>query len=326
MDIYLNLTYRILPVLAAGPDPLKKIYDHGIVVTDGGWFIVSNHVILMIFSAILMLIIFPIVARPYRGNDLVPTGTRNFFEAILVFIRSDVVKPILGDQTDRFIGYLWTLFFFILFNNLIGLMPLDVVTLWVLGLGLDYPVYGTPTGNVWVTGALAVIAFLVMQISGIRANGFVNYSKHFLGGAPWYMFPIMIPVELLGMVVKPFALMIRLAANMTAGSIMLGVLLMFVSLAFVGLGTLGGGAISLTVILGSVAIMALKLFVSFLQAYIFTFLTSLFIGQLVVHEHDDEHHVEEIHEGDEPISGGHLEDMHKLPAEARQAGGHMAAG
>jgi F-type H+-transporting ATPase subunit a len=235
---------------------------------------------------------------------------------------------VLGEETDRFMPYLWTLFFFILFNNLLGLLPLEPITGPIVRIISGDPhahaVYGTATANIWVTGTLAFLSWLVIQVSGIRANGLVNYCKHFLGGAPWYMAAVMIPVEIMGMFVKPVALAIRLFANMTAGHILLAVLAGFTGTAAgIGVGALIG--IGIPVVLGSVAIMCLETFVAFLQAYIFTFLTSLFIGQLVVHEH--EHHEGEgghHDEAHEAVGGGDLTDYEKLPDAPRQAGAHMA--
>ena len=138
---------------------------------------------------------------------------------------------------------------------------------------------------------LAVFSFLVWNVAGIREHGLKSWAHHFLGGAPWYMAPIMVPVEIIGMIVKPAALALRLFANMTAGHILIAVLIGFVSASFAAGAALGAG-VTFAVILGATAIMVLELFVACLQAYIFTFLTALFIGQLVVHEeeHDEAEH------------------------------------
>jgi F-type H+-transporting ATPase subunit a len=316
-----------LPLTLAFDNPLNHVVDWPIIKVNG-WNVLSNHMVMLVISALLMVIIFPLLTRRYRSGELVPTGTRNFFEAILMFIRNDVAKPVLGDETDRFMPFLWTLFFFILFNNLLGLLPLEPITKPIIraitGNPQHHAVYGTATANIWVTGTLAFIAWLTIQISGIRANGLKNYLKHFLGGAPWFMFPIMVPVEILGMLVKPCALAIRLFANMTAGHVLVAVLISFTGMAAaVGVGALV--AIGIPVVIGTMAIMMLELFVAFLQAYIFTFLTTLFIGQLVVHEH--EHHAGEggeHHEKHEVIGGGDLTDYEQLPDKPRQAGSHMA--
>lgn len=318
-----DLTLTGFPALLAAANPLEHVVDHPIIKSAGGWYILTNHMVMMLLAALLMLIIFPLITRRYRDGELVPTGTRNFFEALLLFIRNDVAKPVLGDETDRYIPFLWTLFFFILFNNLLGLLPMEPLTAPLAkGLGLEHAIYGTATANIYVTGTLAFVAWLVIQLGGIRANGLGNYSKHFLGGAPIYMAPIMIPVEIMGMLVKPVALAIRLFANMTAGHILIAVLTGFMVTA-AGMGVAALVGIGIPVIVGSVAIMCLELFVAFLQAYIFTFLTSLFIGQLVVHEHheDEGGHHDEAHES---VGGGDLTDFAELPASARGAGTHMA--
>ena len=291
---YTLLSSTLLP-LAAGNNPLNHVVDWPII-TVNGWSLLTNHVVMLLATTIIMLIVFPLITRPYREGKLVPTGARNFFEAILLFVRDDVVKPVLGHDTDRFMPFLWTLFFFILINNLLGLLPLEPITGPIIrritGDPNHHAVYGTATANVWVTGTLAFISWVVIQVSGIRANGFANYSKHFLGGAPAFMAPIMVPVEILGMLVKPCALAIRLFANMTAGHILVAVIVGFSAMAAnLGYGALAG--IGVPVVIGATAIMCLETFVAFLQAYIFTFLTTLFIGQLVVHEHEEHH--EEAH-------------------------------
>ena len=313
--------------LLAAASPLEHVVDH-YILKAGHWYILTNHMVMMSLAALLMLLIFPRLTKPYRDGKLVPTGTRNFFEAILMFIRNDVAKPVLGDETDRYMPFLWTMFFFILFNNLLGLLPLEPITgpivRAITGNPNAHAIYGTATANIYVTGTLALISWVVIQAGGIRANGLKNYLSHFTGGAPLYMAPVMIPVEIMGMFVKPVALAIRLFANMTAGHILLAVLVSFTAAA-AGIGTGALVGIGIPVVIGSVAIMVLELFVAFLQAYIFTFLTSLFIGQLVVHEH--EHHEDEGGHHDErheSIGGGDLTDYEKMPDAPRQAGAHMA--
>ena len=303
---------RLLPLAAS--DPMAHIKDHW--HTIGGVPIISNHMIMMLIAAAVMLVVFIPMAKRYRENkELVPTGKSNFFEAIMLYMRDEVIRPVLGHATDVYIPLLWTLFFFILFNNLIGLLPLEPLQApWAPW----YPIYGTATANIYVTGALALVAFIVIQIGGIRANGLGGYLHHFLGGAPWYMAPIIVPVEIMGMLIKPSALAIRLMANMTGGHLLLAVLTILAIQAFNGLGAAGGAGISLAVILGSTAIMLLEVFVAFLQAYIFTFLTALFIGLLVVHEeHDEEHHGDHMGSVD-------LDDDAKLDRDSLQAAAHMA--
>jgi F-type H+-transporting ATPase subunit a len=290
------MTSMIFPILAAG-DPLSHVVDHAILKTSGGWFILSNHMIMIVIAALLCLLIFPKITKPYQDGKLIPTGGRNFFEAIMMFLRNDVAKPLLGDNTDRFMPLLWTLFFFIWFMNLLGLLPLDAIQNLLSG-GSYHAIYGTATSNWYVTVTLAVVVFVVVQFNGIKANGIGGWAHHFLGGAPWWLAPVMIPVEIGGMLIKPFALSVRLAANMTAGHILLAVVIGFVPAAW-GVSNLIGGGVTLISVVSAVAIMVLELFVATLQAYLFVFLTSLFISQMISHGHDDhhadEHHGEESH-------------------------------
>lgn len=316
--------------LAAG-DPLEHVLDHPFIKqagANGVWW-VTNHMIMLSLAALLLLIIFPLITRRYRSGELVPTGSRNLFEAVMLFIRNEVAKPMLGEQTDRFMPFLWTLFFLILFTNLLGLLPLEPLTAPIVrgitGNAHAVGIGGTATANIWVTGALAVISFVVIQISGIRANGPIKYSGHFLAGAPWYMAPIMVPVEILGMLVKPTALAIRLMANMTAGHILLAVLVILAA----GLAQLGQvgmfTGVSVAVVLGSVALMLLDTFVAFLQSYIFVFLTTIFIAEMVVHEHESHPHGADDHdEAHSAIGSGDLTDFEQLPEKVRQAGIHAA--
>jgi F-type H+-transporting ATPase subunit a len=301
----------LLPL--AAEDPLLHIVDHWHEV--GGVPIISNHIIMMCIAAVLVLAVFIPMGRRYaEDKELVPTGKSNFFEAIMLYLREEVAKPTLGHATDRYMPLLWTLFFFILFNNLLGLLPLDVLTAWIPG----GPYYGTATANIWVTVSLALVSFVVIQISGIKANGIGGYLHHFLGGAPWYMAPILVPVEIMGMIIKPVALAIRLMANMTGGHLLIAILIGLTAASYEALGAVGGTGISVVIVLASVAIMCLEVFVAFLQAYIFTFLTALFIGLLVVHEEHDE-----SHQGDHDVAVD-LDDNAKLPIDSLQAGARMA--
>jgi F-type H+-transporting ATPase subunit a len=321
------MTHALLPnllSLLAQTNPLEHVLDRPLISSRGGMWLLSNNLIALLISAAAMLLIFPAITRRYRDGGLVPTGTRNLFEVVLLYVREEIARPVLGAETDRFTPFLWTLFFFILFNNLLGLIPMDVLTGWIMRPLHLHPLGGTATANIWVTGALAVAAFLVWQINGIRANGLVNYLKHFSGGAPAYMLPLMVPLELMGMFIKPFALAIRLFANMIAGHTVLAVLLMFTGMAF-GAGAVIGWGISIVVVLAGVAMMCLELFVAFLQTYIFVFLTAMFIAQLVVHEHEHKEgeggHHDERHSG---IGSGDLTDAAQLSDTQRQAGAHMA--
>jgi F-type H+-transporting ATPase subunit a len=215
---------------------------------------ITKHVVFLWLAAILLISVVSIVARRNSRRG-VPHGFGNLVEVFIVFVRDDIVIPNMGTAGIRYMPYLLTTFFYILLMNLLGLIP-----------------YGaSATGNVNVTAGLAIIAFVMIQASSIRSQGFGHYLKHLTGGVHWALWPIMVPIEILGLFTKPFALCIRLFANMTGGHIVLVSLigLIFVFKSYV-IAVAPAGFV--------VAINFLELFVSFLQAYIFTMLTSLFMG------------------------------------------------
>ncbi|MDO8666069.1 MAG: F0F1 ATP synthase subunit A [Gemmatimonadales bacterium] len=237
----------------------------------------TKHVVFMIFAAFLVwLVMFTTgrVLKKQRAAGHPPRGLASMFEAMVLFVRNEIAVANIGHGGEKFAPYIMTLFFFILTMNLLGLMPWGA----------------TPTGNLAVTGALALTAFLTIEIGGMRALGPKGYLKTIVFSPPGttgvtkiLLTLIMIPVELIGKIVKPFALMLRLFANMTAGH--------FVILSLLGLIFLFGSApapIRWGVAGGSVFfvlfMMSLELLVAFLQAYIFALLTSVFIG-LMQHEH-----------------------------------------
>lgn len=296
----------LLPnLLAAGDNPLNHVVDHPLVVLDNGWWLLSNHTVMLLVSASVCLAIFLPLTAKYRSGGLVPTGSRNFFEAIIVYLRNDVAKPLLGKYTDFYMPLLWTIFFFVWVTNLLGLIPLDVITGKVLKLGHEgHGIYGTATSNVWVTGTLALVTFVVVQATGIMRNGIGGWLHHFLGGAPAWLAPVMLPVEFLGMLIKPFSLAVRLFANMTAGHVLLAVIISFTSTVGLSFGYIGSIGIGLVVIPAGVALMCLELFVATLQAYLFMFLTTLFISQMLPHhDHDHDSHDHEHATGNDSIAG-----------------------
>jgi F-type H+-transporting ATPase subunit a len=256
--------------------------------------VVSNHIIMQIIAVLLLVLVIPRFARIRASGDsvkdLTPRGMGNFFEAICAYFRDTVARPILGDHTDRFIPYIWTAFFYILFVNLLGLLPLEPVT-----RGLVKSVYphahhgigGSATGNIWVTGSLAACTLGMIVVNGFRYNG-LGYVRHFFQG-PVYIAPLIAFLEVLGVVAKCFALTVRLFANMVAGHVLLAVLMSFIGLSYIGLGAGAATGIGIVVVLVSVAFNLLEIFVAFLQAFIFTFLTTLFIGQAVVIRHANGH-------------------------------------
>jgi F-type H+-transporting ATPase subunit a len=226
----------------------------------------TKHVFFMWLAGLLLLIAAVSTARRYK-KSLVPRGFANAFETMVLFIRDEVALPNMGKQGLKYLPYLLTTFFFILIMNLMGLIP-----------------YGaTSTGNVAVTAGLAAIAFIMIQVAAIRAQGLGRYLAHLTGGVPWFLWPIMIPIEIIGLFTKPFALCIRLFANMTGGHL---VILSLIGLIFIFQSLI----ISPIPILFVVAINMLELFVAFLQAYIFTMLTSLFMGMgIQAAEHGEAH-------------------------------------
>ncbi len=271
----------------ASDNPLLHVVDHPWIKTaDGQFTILSNHIIMMAVATVILCLILPRAAKRRRGGDEIdqftPRGFGGFIEFICAALRDHVARPSLGEHTDRFIKYIWTAFFFILTCNILGLLPLSVLTKAIFG----EPIYGTATGNIWVTGALATCTFFVVVVSGLRING-IGYVKHFFIGP----FPINIGIaflEMIGVVVKCGALAIRLFANMCAGHILLAVLLSFIAMAGADSATMGIG-VAIPTVIGSVAINLLEIFVAFLQAFIFTFLTTVFLG-LAVNIHHEEGH------------------------------------
>jgi len=263
-----------------------------LLIPHGEITLMSDQIGMMIVAALLLGLFLPGLVKRRRGTDevgaLVPTGFANFIEVICEYLRNEVVLPALEHHTDRFVKYVWSVFFFILTVNLLGLLPINSISpLFGIHLG------GTATGNIFVCGAMAFLTLVMMVFNGLRFGG-TAYLAHFCPGPIW-LAPLLVPVEVIGVVAKIFALSVRLFANMIAGHILLAVLLGFILSAGTAMGVAGGLGIAVPVILGSTAIMLLEIFVAFLQAFIFTFLTALFIGMSVNVHHDEHHEHEEAH-------------------------------
>ncbi|MGD2121481.1 MAG: F0F1 ATP synthase subunit A [Gemmatimonadota bacterium] len=235
----------------------------------------TKHVVFMLLAAVIVCVVFLAMARAMRGKyaGRAPGGMANALEAIILYFRDEIVRRNIGHGADGYTPFILTLFFFILTMNLLGLVPWGA----------------SPTGNIMVTGALAVCSLVAIEVSGFVALGPSGYAKTIFY-APKGMGPvgtaimlvIMTPVELVGKIAKPFALMVRLFANMTAGHT---VILSLIGLIFVfGNLTIGRWGIAVGSVGMSVAMMMLEIFVAFLQAYIFAMLTSVFIG-LIRHAH-----------------------------------------
>jgi F-type H+-transporting ATPase subunit a len=247
---------------------LKEVLGDRFVFTVGGVkfdMTPTKHLIMMWLATILLLVLF---ASAVRRKGLVPRGLYNFLEMLVQFVRNEIALKNIGPEDgERFVPYLVTAFYFILFVNIFGLIPYAA----------------TATGNLAVTVALALFTFVITQYAGIKSMGVLGWLKHLTGGVHWLLWPIMIPVEILGLFTKPFALTVRLFANMIAGHI---VILSLIGLIY----ALGSQWVALGSVPMALGIFMLELFVGFVQAYIFTMLSSVFIGQqLAHHEHGEEH-------------------------------------
>ena len=267
---------------------VEREADLGMLTPEGVVTVMSDHISMILLSAVLLVAFLPRSLGRKRTADevesLVPSGFGNAIEAICNYFREEIARPNLGEHTDRFIKYLWTVFFFVLTMNLLGLTPIGALTP-LAGLRLG----GTATANIWVTATLAICTLIMMVVNGLRLAG-KHFIAHLCPGPIW-LAPLLVPVELMGLFAKAFALAVRLFANMVAGHTMTAVLLGFILSAGTASAAMGF-AIAVPVVLGTVAISLLEIFVAFLQAFIFTFLTTLFIGQSVVVHHD---HHEEAH-------------------------------
>jgi len=235
---------------------------------------VTKFMVLELAVALLMLLIFvPLARRIATGNR--PTGRFwNFFEAILVFIRDEVARPAIGRKdADRFLPFIWNVFFFVLFCNLMGMLP------WA----------GSPTGALGVTGALALMTFGAVVVTGMSRHGVVGF---WTGMVPpmelplvlaVFLKPMLLGIEVVGLGIRHAVLAVRLLANMFAGHLVLAVIVTFIAATAHSFLVLWCG-VTVGSVLGATALSLLELFVAFLQAYIFAFLSALFIG-MAVHQH-----------------------------------------
>ena len=242
------------------PDLNAKVYD----------FSLTKNVVQLFLSLILLVWLMLNVARAYSkgiGVKTAPTGFQNAVEPVITFVRDEVGKPNLGKHYEKYMPYLLTVFFFILINNLVGLIP------------------GTAnvTGNIAFTAMLGLVSFIVILFSSKT-----HFWAHIINPpVPMGVKPIMIPVEILGIFTKPFALIIRLFANMISGHI---IILSFICLIFIfgAMNTALGWGTSPFFVLLSVFIYLIELLVAFIQAFIFANLTAVFIGQAFEGSHDHE--------------------------------------
>lgn len=225
---------------------------------------ITKNVAMLLITAVLLLVVFLSVAKSAKTNaGKAPKGIQSFFEPIIIFVRDEIVKPNIGHQYKKFLPYMLTLFFFILFGNILGLLP---------GAG-------NLTGNIAVTLTLAVLTFIITNVKGNKA-----YWSHILWtpGVPLPLRIVILPVEIIGIFTKPFSLTVRLFVAITAGHI---VLLSLISLAFIFQSISVGFVSSLIVLF----INLIELLVAGIQAYVFTLFSSLYIGMAIA-DHDHEHH------------------------------------
>lgn len=255
------------------PQPVYNGYttDHdGKIISTGGRSFtnvsITKNVASLFLSVLILFGVFFSIAKSYKNRKgQAPKGIQSFFEPIIVFIRDEIAVPNIGKKHERFLPYLLTVFFFIWINNLLGLLP--------GGANL--------TGNIAVTFSLALITLIITVFSGNK-----DYWMHILWtpGIPMWLRPIMLPVELVGIFSKPFSLMIRLFANITAGHV---IILSLLGLTFIFQSWMVGVAATIF----STVMSLLELFVAILQAYVFTLLSAMYFGQAVAeHEHHDDHH------------------------------------
>jgi F-type H+-transporting ATPase subunit a len=244
-------------------------------------FSITKLVLSLFISLLLLCVVFISIANRYKQNpDTAPKGLQSLLEPLILFVRDDIAIPGLGKKNyARFMPFLLTVFFFIFFNNLLGLIPI-------------FPGGANLTGNISITLVLALFTFVITTFVGNK-----NYWQHIINapGVPWWLkipVPLMPVVEIVGVITKPFVLMVRLFANMTAGHI---ILLGFMSLIFIfgNMNIAAGYGVSVFSLAFGVFMSMLELLVAFIQAYVFTLLSSIYFGMAMEEHHTTEEHTTE---------------------------------
>jgi F-type H+-transporting ATPase subunit a len=308
------------PLLFAADTPLGHVKDKPVnlpqsIIDLGEIGGITVQTVSMFVALALLIWVMLVAAKRIRtgpksqGNTRYVTHGRlsQMIEVIVLYLRDQLLVPVLGEHhTRRLLPFLMTLFFFILTINLIGMLPLEDVqnligySIWGQE-GSGFAIFGgTATSNISVTAMLAVVSFIVIQIHSFRELGFFGWLDHLTCGLMrgpkglWLVVPIVFAVEIAGVFIKPAALAIRLFANMLGGHVLLATLLLLPHQMQVEVGMGTGGVAALTVVSGIVAVLItfLELFVAFLQAFIFMFLTAVFISLMSHEEHDEEHESE----------------------------------
>jgi F-type H+-transporting ATPase subunit a len=237
-------------------------------------FSITRQLLFVMVSALLLLLMGLSLAGKYKkgiGSTTAPRGVwQNMLETIIVFIRDDVAKPSIGVKYRRYLPYLLSVFFFILIGNLLGLIPLGV----------------TATSHIMVTAALALVTFGVTQFAGTK-----DYWAHIFNppGVPGFVKPILVPIEFVGLFTKPLALAFRLFGNMVSGHLVIVSIIGLIFIFSARISPVVGGLAAPVAILITIFVYLLKIMVSFVQAYIFTMLSAVFIGMAAEEHHHDEH-------------------------------------
>ena len=256
---YLELPFVDPHHLLAGKVSLPSIpaFEIGGVVVD---LSITHHIAMMWVASLLLIFL---MIRSFRKPSEVPTGLTNLFELVVVFVRDEVVLPNMGEHGRKYMPFLLTVFFFILFCNLIGLVPYSA----------------TATGTISVTAGLAVITFVVMIGAGIANNGVFGYFKSLIpSGVPAPLLILLVPIEIFSLFVRPFALCVRLFANMTGGHV---AILVFLSLIII----MQNEWVAIAAVPLAVAIYLLEILVGFVQAFVFTLLSTVFVGMAAHPDH-----------------------------------------
>lgn len=269
-DAYQGKHYRyMLDRSRPEKENIVAIDEQGQVIENAGIidFSITKNVASMFISMLFLFLIFVSVASNYKNRGVQsPKGLASWFEPIILFVRDEIARPNLGNQYHRFMPYLLTVFFFIWINNVLGLVPF-------------FPGGANVTGNIAVTLVLALITFVITNINGTKTYWGHVFTPH----VPMWLYPLMIPVEIIGLFTKPFALMIRLFANITAGHILV---LSLVCLIFI-FKSMAVAGVSVPFV---VFISIIEMLVAFIQAFIFTILSALYIGMALEKPHGEEAH------------------------------------
>ena len=276
LDVFMSSAFHHGHDTVTKGERVYSIDEHGHISEASGLsildFSITKNVASMLLAVVLLFFILRKVARSYNKNNGVPKGIQAFIEPLVLFVKDDVAKPNIGHKHGKYLPYLLSLFFFILINNLLGLLP---------GAA-------NVTGNIALTLVLSIFTLIITNFSGSKmywSHIFNPLGSSMGWGAKIPLYLILLPIEIVGIFIKPIALMIRLFANMTAGHIVILSLLSLIFMAQSGLGTGGAFGVAPVSVAFVLFMYMIELLVAFLQAYIFTLLTSLFIGLAVVEDH-----------------------------------------